>query len=377
MSYATWAYDKTDVIKENLEKTGFTLLKHESNEVAGTVGYYIAWNGETKTALIGVQGTSSIDDMLTDVCAATSTHELDRCFVTKEEEQADNTPLSVFNSLIKIAGSNDDENPYPLTHIHCHEGILISAKWLAKEVEPFIKDFFIPLGYKILICGHSLGAGTSGLVACLLRSQYPTLIDGKSSIEVYAFASPPVMNKQAALASSSFITTIVNNSDIIPRSSLNNLEVMLECLSNIQAELKERGMDCSDFNSSKAFIAKLKESKTDGTPIMTSEEALEILMKAQEMVSKDELTNLYVPGKVIIMYDKWLDRKKIRDMKKGKGCDEKDEDEENDSRKLPIYCVETNPITPILCGLDINKDLINDHSTDSYHERLDALMTKN
>ena len=371
MNYATWAYETTDSIKENLQNSGFILLKHVPNEVAGTVGYYIAWNGETKTALIGVQGTSSVDDIITDCCASTSTHKLDRSFVTKEVED----PIPSFFKKMIANASNEDS---PLTHMHCHEGILISAKWLAKQLEPFMKDFFIPLGYNIQICGHSLGAGASALVACLLRSQFPTLTEGASKIKVYAFASPPVLNKEAAIASSSFVTTIVNNSDVIPRCSLNNLEVMLECLSKIQEELKERGMDCSNFQSSKAYFAKMHESKKDGTAIMTPEEALEILIKAQEMVSNDEPENLYVPGRVILMYDKWQDRKRRHDLKEEEGQDEgrSEREEDEDNEKLPIYCVETNPITTTLCSIEIHKDLVIDHLTDSYHRRLDALLKK-
>ena len=87
-------------------------------------------------------------------------------------------------------------------------------------------------GYRLLLCGHSLGAGAAALAAALLRLRFPQLFptvtaddQGKArqnKVHVYAFAPPPVLDHDSAVAASSYCTTIINNADIIPRCSLVN-----------------------------------------------------------------------------------------------------------------------------------------------------------
>ena len=131
MNFAEWAYlTSTKELEKNLASCGYSLLKHEKVDEAGSVGYFIAIDPETKTALIGIKGTSSLSDMLTDCCAATAKQTLDRSFIA------------------------DDDS---FKEISAHEGILFSANALAKSLKPFVKDLFLPLQYRLCLCGHSLG----------------------------------------------------------------------------------------------------------------------------------------------------------------------------------------------------------------------------
>lgn len=317
---------------------------------AGSVGYYIAIDPKTKTALVGVKGTSSMTDMLTDCCAATVTHELERSFAAGDSE---------------------------LKEIRCHEGILISSKRLAKDLETFVKDLFIPLEYKLLLCGHSLGAGAASLTAVLLRSRYPDLIE-RDAVEVTAFASPPVLDHNSALASLSFITTIVNNSDIITRCSLANVEVLLKILSGIQEKLVEAGIDPVDYQSTKAFLYKLREG-TGGDILMTTEEGFEALGKAQADVAVDDPGHLYVPGRVLLMYGKWQDKVKFEEEKKAKEEAEKEkgteeEKEESPTPERPTFCALTNGLTASLRLIEIDMDLVGDHLIASYQKRVNGFL---
>lgn len=388
LNYAAWAYEKADNVKENLKESGFILLKHEFNKDAGKVGFYIAHNPKTKVALVGVKGTDSVEDLMTDCCAAAETHKLERSFVADDN----------VGWFVKLMGSNVDA----LTNIICHGGILISGKWLAEELKPFIRDFFVPLGYKIIICGHSLGAGASTLTSLLLRSQIPELIK-RDCIKVFAYASPPVLNREAAMASSSFITTIVNNTDIIPRCSLNNVEVLLIVLKEVKKKLQEGGLDCSNISSIKAYLQKLKQG-TGGEMLIEPEEAFKILEDAQKTVDLDDPNHLYVGGKVILMFDRYQDRKKIKEQlaeekekeaEKGKksksgrlnfitrkssksteGVEIEIEIEnlESEVPKPPSFCVETEPTTAALRTIELHKAMLFDHMTSAYTERVGAIL---
>jgi putative lipase involved disintegration of autophagic bodies len=53
--------------------------------------------------------------------------------------------------------------------ICCHEGLYGAAKMMLDDTLHMIDNFFIPEDYKIVICGHSLGAGVSSLLGMLLK----------------------------------------------------------------------------------------------------------------------------------------------------------------------------------------------------------------
>lgn len=226
---------------------------------------------------------------------------------------------------------------------------------------------------KLFCCfRHSLGAGSAGLVATILRSQIPELIE-TNSIQVKAFASPPILNREAAMASSSFITTIVNNTDMVPRCSLNNVEVLFEVLQQVQTKLKEGGIDCNDFKSTMAFIEKIQQG-TEGDSIMTLEEAFECLAKAQEAVPLDDPNHLYVGGKVILLFEKYQDHQKRKELNASNDKKSKKDSSSKDEERLPTYCVQTDPVTSTLRAIEIHKDMIFDHLTDSYAERIDDML---
>lgn len=352
LNFAEWAYlSSSKELEKNLESYGYSLLKHEKVDEAGYVGYFIAIDPETKTALIGVKGTSSLSDMLTDCCASTTRKTLERSFVV-----------------------NDDS----LKEISAHDGILISAISLAKDLKPFVKDLFLPLQYRLCLCGHSLGAGVAILAGVLLRSQYPELITN-DRVRVMAFASPPVLNHKAASACSSFTTTIVNNSDVITRASLNNVEVLLQILSDIQEKLVETGMNPVDMQSTAAYLSKIREG-AGGEMLMTKEEGFDVLNQAQKGVSIDDPDHLYVPGKVILLYRKWQDRKKRKEEleamekaanEKGEKFSEKEAVKEQDP--LPVYCVHTDGIADPLRLIEIDDDMVKDHLCGAYHLMVDGL----
>jgi len=110
---ANAAYEtSTAVLKENLKHYGYHLLRHDTKVLPGALGHYIAMSKATKTVLVGVRGTSSLEEVLTDCCAS---------------------------SVQKVLGDG--------TSITCHEGIYISSKALADDLEAFVEELVIPSGY--------------------------------------------------------------------------------------------------------------------------------------------------------------------------------------------------------------------------------------
>lgn len=287
---ADLAYDehKDGGIKHVLNGMGYNLLKHDTTAVPGYLGHYIAINAdqsEGKRAIIGVKGTSNLEDFLTDSCASAVEYNLTNPFYE--------------------GGSNT---------LRCHEGVFISSQRLSEDLLPLIKNLLIPSGYKITIVGHSLGAGCGSLLALLLRTRIPSLQDN-DKLKVWAFASPPVLDLDSALACSPFVTTVVNNCDVVPRANVSPLIVTVRLMRAMNKRLKERDLDASDFKSTVAFLNKIREG-TDGEMLMSADEFISELDNALERVELNDFDHLYVPGRVVVMYDLWeKEQRKLEDQK--------------------------------------------------------------
>ena len=294
--FASWGYESDNVkLRENLNQHGFTLLRHDKVDLPGSVDHYIAISKERKEALICIKGSTSFEDLLTDCCMQARYYQLTGPFVE---------------------GGPDE--------IRAHEGISLAARRLADDVETMAAELLLPSDYKLVITGHSLGGSVAAVLGMVLRSrlgsQYPALLtDDGSMIQVFAFASPPVLDYHTALACAPFTTSIINNSDIIPRTSLANLSVLLEYMKVVNRKLKERGMSPDTplglINYMRMLVQKRIQPQTKNAtdkpnsnflaPIMTIEEIRTAMADAYDKVDLLDPDHLYVPGKVVHMYDLW------------------------------------------------------------------------
>ena len=290
--FADWAYDEIPndkPLKVALREVGFVLVRHDKIALPGQVAHYVAISKERKIALIGIKGTSNFEDLLTDCCGQAVSFNLTTPFV----------PGGI------------------TTDLRCHEGILLAATRLADDVDTLIEELLLPNQYKLVITGHSLGAGVAAVLGILLRSRFPQLQaeserttfkddNGHDDLplRVVAFASPPVLDHDNALACASFCTTVVNNSDVVPRASLSNLVVLLEFLKAVSQRLEETGSAPKDLATVAGFLKLLSQGE-EGPMIMTVDDLENELVAANERVELKDPDHLYVPGNVLLMYDLW------------------------------------------------------------------------
>ena len=80
--------------------------------------------------------------------------------------------------------------------------------------------YFAKPEYKIIITGHSLGAGTAAILGFFLR-----LEEGfKDRVYVYAYGIPGgLLNPSAREESKKFVVGIIHNDDVVPRLSLQSI----------------------------------------------------------------------------------------------------------------------------------------------------------
>mmetsp|Transcript_33061 Transcript_33061/g.67473 ORF Transcript_33061/g.67473 Transcript_33061/m.67473 type:complete len:393 (-) Transcript_33061:332-1510(-) len=340
IDFADWAYEEDFmVLRDNLATKGYKLLRQDLITEPGRVGHYIALDKKNRVALLGLKGTSTYNDMLTDLLGKSVEHELE--------------------------GPFDDEHDNKI--INCHEGIYTAAMVLADDTEEIIEDLLLPRGYKLLICGHSLGAGASCLLGVLLRSRIPALRkDGM--VRVVAYATPPVLNYDACLACRSFATSIVNDTDVIPRATTKNAVILNKLLLKVNEKLTEKGMSPDGIVSTSKLMYDLSEYDDDC--LMTPDELDDFYKETlRDDIGNED--NLFVPGRVVALYEKGVvapPPPKERALDNG----EKKLDIEVKPRVAFGATVSDGGLRAMRC-IEPRMEMLSDHMVAGYREAIDSV----
>eukprot|EP00984_Skeletonema_dohrnii_P037273 scaffold39167_cov155-Skeletonema_dohrnii-CCMP3373.AAC.1 len=383
-------------LKVVLKGMGYDLIKHDTtNPVPGYLGHYVAISGDDddgslvaednssssssllkkkkeKIAVIGIKGTSTLEDLLTDMCANSVEYTLDHPFYE--------------------GGSKT---------LRCHEGVYISSQRLVADLLPLVKNLLIPSGYKIVVVGHSLGAGCATIVSLLLRASIPSLrADSNKKLKVWAFASPPVLDLDSSRGCSSFVTTVVNNCDVVPRFNIGPFVVTVRLLRAMHKRLKERNLGMTDL----LLKDWLKKSHKDleeeegcddekDEMLMSMEEYVLAINDAISRSDDHDPDHLYVPGKVLVLYDLWEKEQVFEEGRKESTKDYatilkewvkhlKEEDtlrsiDEVDAKNVPVAeeAILSDGTCKALRLIEFDGRLIDDHLASSYRSSIANILS--
>jgi len=315
LEYAHWAYlDSPTELCENLHSKRFQVLRHDTATEPGRVGHYIALNYTERTCLIGLKGTSTFSDVLTDVVGSSMPHSLD----------------------------NMD--------IICHEGIFTAAAMVADDIQGFLKNLVIPQQFNVVITGHSLGAGTACLLGILLKSRIPTI-----QLKVVAFATPAVLSYKACKQCADYTTSVVNNSDMVPRMSISNLVTMNHGLVEVNTRLEKKGLSPDSLRKAYRYAADL--CKLDEDTLMSVDELDALFYKIHKQDSLEEEHDLFVPGKVVALYQRGNNN-----------------EEEEDSQITSVGGVVADGAMKMLRLIELTTTMVTDHFCKAYAKNLDDLV---
>lgn len=481
LTFATWAYyDDEEILSDKLSNEDFELLQHSRATLPGHVAYYMAVSSISKKQLVvGLRGTSSLEDIVTDCCGRPVPIN-DRAYYydhdrgskwNRSVNDAQDTSVRIevkAASPLKLIDADDgDDNVVddhqdresgvevisgheriwvdttiitgdsnhqaeaaaattvddPHSHLpKCHEGIMLSAKRLVDKIQEQIEHWCVQRGYQLVLCGHSLGAGCASLAAVLLRSRLPELthniamlsstdeeeVKSRPRMHVYCFAPPPVLDREAALAASSYCTSIVNNADMIPRCSLQNLLIFLSILKGVWGELVQQGLAPTTAKTTAAFFRKMAAG-TEGELLMPALAVRSLMREAKAKIesnqslgqteshaepnhvdsnssvtlatggeavalqnnneaSRKNPTPLYIPGVVLLAYEPWKPSASGEDGPTERHIGETDDDVEPVLGGSIMSWRVTDGTTPALNFLEIDASsrMAVDHATTSY-----------
>ncbi|CAN6228629.1 unnamed protein product [Urochloa humidicola] len=179
--------------------------------------YFVVALHDKRTVVIGVRGTETPEDLLTDgLCR--------ECAFTMED-------LDGLINSEKLPATTRERVISTFPH-YGHGGIVDSARELFMQLNECAGEntssgrlgFLSTLlgegsechGYKVRLVGHSLGGAVATVLGMMLYGKYP-------DVHVYAYGPLPCVDMVIAEACSHFVTTIVCNYEFSSRLSINSI----------------------------------------------------------------------------------------------------------------------------------------------------------
>jgi hypothetical protein len=175
---------------------------------------YVLFRDEDEKRLVFViRGTHSAKDMITNLTGSVCAHHT-------------------------MVSTSDDEEA-TLRVGYAHSGFLTTARFLERKIkDDLLSSLAAHPGYELKIVGHSLGGGVAVLLTEMLR-QDPRF--KRVGLHCFTFACPSTLSRELAESCRSFVTTCVNNADLVPMVSFSKVsELQREVVSTA---LEQRLLD--------------------------------------------------------------------------------------------------------------------------------------
>ncbi|KAK7393426.1 hypothetical protein VNO78_21982 [Psophocarpus tetragonolobus] len=173
---------RNSMLRENNVK------KFVKNSSVMRPAYYIGVDTRKKLVILGIRGTHTLYDLITDI-------------------------LSSSNGEVTFEGYST------------HFGTAESARWfLHHEIEIIRKCLEKHEGYKLRLVGHSLGGAIASLLAIMIhRKSSKELGFSPDIVSAVGYGTPPCVSRELAESCSGYVSTVVMQDDIIPRLSVGSL----------------------------------------------------------------------------------------------------------------------------------------------------------
>ncbi|KAL9436043.1 hypothetical protein AB3S75_022164 [Citrus x aurantiifolia] len=178
----TFSIAKNSMLRES------NILKFEKNSGVMRPGYYVGIDPRKKLVILGIRGTHTVYDLITDI-------------------------VSSGGEEVTFEGYST------------HFGTAEAARWfLNHEMGTIRQCLESHKGFRLRLVGHSLGGAIVSLLAMMLRKKsFKELGFSPDIVTAVAYATPPCVSRELAESCSDYVTTVVMQDDIIPRLSPTSL----------------------------------------------------------------------------------------------------------------------------------------------------------
>lgn len=247
--------------------------------------YVVALDHEWKSVVIAIRGTLSMESVLADIA------------IRPEE----------LSSVGAKLGFDGDQK-------YCHRGILRSTEWIYADLMKHGKLKEALNGeyknYRLVVVGHSLGAGCAAMLSVMLRPAYPNL-------RCLAFGPPgSVFSENLAEECSPWLTSYVLDADVIPRLAIHQFEVLRDSVLRMICRIKVP--KCEVFSLEKSSTKSRAELADERIRILYEEDEVpdsefqrqlekffgfqDELKQKSETAGDYRYIDLFPPGKIIQLF---------------------------------------------------------------------------
>ena len=202
------------MLEKHCEEKDILLVDNRNN--LQEVPFFLVLDRSTSSLVISIRGTLSLADMVTDLRGEPAAMAA-ACGMAGLQEG-----WSGHDGICRAAS-------YVYRRLHGGEGEGIKGEGGAEgqdRGQGVLAKALQQTNYsRLVVTGHSLGAGTAAILAFLLRQTYPRL-----DVTCYAYSPPGgLLSAQAAAESEKFCVSVVVGDDVIPRTSLANIVTLRYC----------------------------------------------------------------------------------------------------------------------------------------------------
>lgn len=227
------------------------------------IPFYVAFDHNYKSIVVSVRGTLSFYDAITDLRIESQNMDLD-------------VP---FEAL-------------------AHKGILHAAMYIKDSIvqKKIISEAFEQHpDYKLVVTGHSLGAGAASLLSALLRPIYPDLI-------CFAFSPPGwLVSLPLSQYMESFVCSIVVGKDLVPRLGVYTLNSLKSKMLNVIRQTEQPKYRVL-FRAFKKACCGGSRKRLDENLLLPESVISEPISVPQDIHPVlDNPTPLYLPGRIIYL----------------------------------------------------------------------------
>ncbi|KAI3973073.1 hypothetical protein MKX01_019731 [Papaver californicum] len=323
------------------------VLKFVNSSSVMRPGYYIGIDIRNKLVILGIRGTHTVYDFITDV-------------ISSSEKEV---TFEGFSS---------------------HFGTAEAARWfLRHEILTIRKCLEKHEGFRLRLVGHSLGGAAASLLAIMLRKKSQEELGFSPDIvTAIGVGTPPCLSKELAESCASYVSTLVLQDDIVPRLSVASLQRLREEI--LQTDWRKI-LEKEDWKSVVDMIANAKQvvssvqdvarkladyasfgSKTDSSDGSVRKELLPV--RAKETSSGDDSTSvvkadsvdmpeeLFIPGTLYFLK---------RDLDDGKQSKHS-----TDSKARESYTLWQRNPGEHFQNIVLSGNLISDHKCDNHYYAL-------
>ena len=230
--------------------------------------YYIVRDHERNSIVLGIRGTFSPRDVLTDLCAST-----------------DNFIIEDGHAETNHTNDNQTEaaSSFPLRIECAHKGMIDGARGVARTTgQTITAELEANPEYSLVIVGHSLGGGVAAVLAAMWSDRFP------NRVRSFGFGNPCVFPRNST-ASYSNIVSVIGQGDPFATLSLGHIVDTTRALSTL----------CKEEAFRAEILKRLGQAKTVKD---LSREDLKWLQNAKTYLKQQmDADKLYPPGQIVYM----------------------------------------------------------------------------